>query len=262
MRRIDVKRLSVDAFAPYGIYVQTINPKACKIGEEPIEFFRDMAPVSLGGAGQASISVCRVGKRPPIIDVTEYHSKCAEGNLPIDGDVVMHVGPATPPGEVPLDRIEAFLVPRGTFVTLRPGVWHHAPFALDARHANTLVVLPERTYAVDCEVYEIPPEEQIAIEMPPLFADLVNLDDRAVQKTLREVTAKDLALALNGAGGPETEKAFANVSGRSAEMLRDEMDIMGDVSTFEIEEARSRIAWVIRRLAETGEIAIRRTGAD
>ena len=135
-----------------------------KIGVKPIEFFRDMIPMDLAGASNASFSVCRVEQRPLVIDVTEYHSSCTELNIPLDSDLLMHVGPATPNGVVPLDAIEVFRVPKGTCVTMRPGVWHHAPFVTDADEGNCLVVLPERTYANDCEVYEIPEADQIAIQ--------------------------------------------------------------------------------------------------
>jgi ureidoglycolate lyase len=143
-----------------------VNPDAICIGEEPVEFYRDMVQVDLAGAGSVSLSTCRVLKRPPVVDVTEYHTACGEGILPLDGDVLIHVGPATPNGEVPLDRIEVFRVPQGTAVSLRPGVWHHAPFAVNTEVANVLIVLPERTYANDCEVCEIPEDEQITIEGP------------------------------------------------------------------------------------------------
>jgi ureidoglycolate lyase len=55
-------------------------------------------------------------------------------------------------------------VPRGTLVVLRPGTWHHAPFAIDDKPANVLIVLPERTYANDAVVVELEPAERIRIE--------------------------------------------------------------------------------------------------
>ena len=71
---------------------------------------------------------------------------------------------ATPPGApVPLDRFRAFRVPKGTMVCLRPGVWHHAPFAVGGGPANVLIALPERTYANDCTVVELAEDEQIRI---------------------------------------------------------------------------------------------------
>jgi len=162
--QVAVKELSLEAFEPYGTFANMINPKATKIGAEPIEFFRDMILLDLGAARCAAFSICRVLKRPEVVDVTEYHSSCGEANLPLDGDILIHVAPATPNGVVPLDRIEIFRVPKGTLVALRPGVWHHAPFAVNTGCVNTLIVLPERTYANDCVVHEISKRSRIAIK--------------------------------------------------------------------------------------------------
>ena len=164
MRKVKVKELSQKNFAKYGVYANMINPNTEKIGAEPIEFFRDMVQLDLGVRAIASFSTCRVCERPPVVDVTEFHHSTGEGVLPLDADILIHVGPATPVGDVPLERIEIFRVPRGTFVSLHPGVWHHAPFAHNADVANVLIVLPERTYAVDCHVTEIPEEERIKFE--------------------------------------------------------------------------------------------------
>jgi ureidoglycolate lyase len=165
MRKIRVRELERDSFDAYGSYQQLINPKTEKIGEEPIEFFRDMVQLNLGSVATASISVCRVRKRPFVINTVEYHDGSSEGILPLDGDIIIHVAPATPPDQIPLGRFEAFRVPAGTFVALHAGVWHHAPYALGGEVVNVLIVLPERAYAMDCTVSEIPEKEQIGIEI-------------------------------------------------------------------------------------------------
>ena len=164
MEHVTVQDLTFEAFNPYGTFASMLNPSAIKIGEEPIEFYRDMTQSDLGGSTKVSYSICRVLKRDPVVNVIEYHSTCGEGILPLDGDVVIHVAPATPNGEVPHDRIEVFRVPQGTLVTLRPGVWHHAPYADGCECVNVLIVLPERTYANDCVVVDLEPEEQVRIE--------------------------------------------------------------------------------------------------
>lgn len=165
MREVRVRELAVEAFLPYGRYANLIAPRGERIGAPPIEFYRDMVQQCLGGETAASFSVCRIEKRDLVIDVTEYHTRTAEGILPIDNDVLIHVAPATPcDGTVPVDKIAVFRVPRGTMVVLRPGVWHHAPFAVDGRPANVLIVLPERTYANDCKVFELKEEERIRIQ--------------------------------------------------------------------------------------------------
>lgn len=161
--QIRAKELTLESFNLYGTFAGMIHPSAPKLGAEPVEFYRDMAQLNLGQSAIASFSVCRVKKRPFIVDFIEMHRGCGEGILPLDADAVIHVALATANGDIPLDRIEAFRVPKGTFVALRRGVWHHAPFAASADCANVLIVLPERTYADDCFVFEIPADKRVEI---------------------------------------------------------------------------------------------------
>ena len=83
------------------------------------------------------------------IGTYKYHNTCAEAMLPLDGDAYIHVAPAGPADHVPYDEVEVFRVPKGTMVTLRPGVWHHGPFCEDTDSLQTLIILPERLYAYD-----------------------------------------------------------------------------------------------------------------
>jgi len=164
MRTVKIEDLSPQAFLPFGFYAQQINPSTDKLGAPPVEFFRDMVQQDLGQATRVSFSTCRVEQRAKKIDVSEYHSQTGEAILPLDRDVLIHVGPATAGNAVPLDKLRVFRVPRGTLVVLRPGVWHHAPFTMDGEPANVLIVLPERTYANDCVVVELPEADQLVIE--------------------------------------------------------------------------------------------------
>jgi ureidoglycolate lyase len=165
MRTVKVEELSAEAFLPFGFYADMIDPRAERIGDPPVEFYRDMVQQDLGGASIASFSNCRVEQREPVIDVTEYHTAVGEGILPLDGDVLIHVAPATPPGEAaPVGKMRVFRVPQGTLVVLRPAIWHHAPFTLSGDPVNTLIVLPERTYANDCIVQELEEADKIHIE--------------------------------------------------------------------------------------------------
>ncbi|GAG89001.1 unnamed protein product, partial [marine sediment metagenome] len=94
MRTVKVEELSIEGFLPFGFYGNLINSKGEKLGNPPIEFFRDMVQQDLGGSSIVSFSSCRIEKREPVVDVTEYHSETAEGILPIDNDILIHVGPA------------------------------------------------------------------------------------------------------------------------------------------------------------------------
>lgn len=166
MKTIKAEPLQVEAFLPFGFYANMINPKTEKLGTPPIEFFRDMVQMDMGGVAIPSFSICRVEKRDFVIDVTEYHMSTGEGIMPLDNDILIHVAPAspvkTPP---PLDKIRVFRVPKGTMVVLRPGVWHHAPFTVNEKPSNVLIVLPERTYARDCAVVEIAKADQIQVKL-------------------------------------------------------------------------------------------------
>lgn len=163
MKEIAWKKLTPEEFAKFGTYSTMINPVGPHLGAEPIEFFRDMVQSTMGAVPVASFGVCRVVKRPFVMDVSEYHNGCCEIVMPIDGDVLMHVAPAGPAKEFPFDDAEVFFVPRGTLACLRPGVWHHAPYAYGADVVNCLIMLPERTYYTDCAVWEFPADKHVKI---------------------------------------------------------------------------------------------------
>lgn len=162
MKEIRIRELSQGSFAQYGSYAQMVEPEGPRLGQKPCEFFRDRGVLALNTASVA-FSVTRVCRRPLVIADMEYHSHTGEAILPLDGDIIIHIAYATPKDIVPLDSIEAFLVPQGTLVILRPGVWHSGPFCVNAEHVNILVALPERTYANDCTVFKIPEEQQLKI---------------------------------------------------------------------------------------------------
>jgi len=94
------------------------------------------------------------------------------------------------------------------------------------------------------------------------FEDLVNLEDRAVQRLLREVDSKKLALALKTANDDLKEKIFANMSQRAGEMLREDMEFLGPVRLKDVELAQQEIVNTVRRLEEEGEIIIARGGEE
>lgn len=91
-----------------------------------------------------------------------------------------------------------------------------------------------------------------------VFEDLVKLDDRSIQRVLREVDSKDLALAMRGASEEVKEKIFKNMSSRAAQMLKEDMEIGGPVRLRMVEDAQQRIVAVVRRLDEAEEIVIAR----
>ncbi|MGQ9843329.1 MAG: ureidoglycolate lyase [Spirochaetota bacterium] len=162
MKTIKPKSLNAIEFMEYGFYAHMQNPQTVHFGESPVQFYRDMLQVSMGNATIASFSICRVEKRDLVIQKLECHSFCSEGILPLDGDILIHVAHATRNDMYPFDAINVFIIPQYTMVVLKPGVWHHAPFAVNST-VNTLILLPERTYANDCIRVDIPEQFQLQI---------------------------------------------------------------------------------------------------
>ena len=95
-----------------------------------------------------------------------------------------------------------------------------------------------------------------------VFDDLVRLDDRSMQRALREVDSKDLSLAMRGTSEELQERIFRNQSTRAAQALKEEMEIGGPVRLRQVEEAQQRIVNIVRRLEDAEEIVVQRGGED
>ncbi len=95
-----------------------------------------------------------------------------------------------------------------------------------------------------------------------VFEDIVKLDNRSVQRFLREVDNNDLALALKSTSEEVANVIFSNMSKRLQEMIKEDMEFMGPVRLRDVEEAQQRIVNVIRRLEDAGEIVVARGGGD
>ncbi|MFA0888245.1 MAG: flagellar motor switch protein FliG [Synergistales bacterium] len=94
------------------------------------------------------------------------------------------------------------------------------------------------------------------------FEDILRIDDRSLQKALRDVDGKELALALKGVSDNLREKFYRNMSGRAVEMLKEEMELMGPVRLRDVEESQQKIVNRIRSLEESGEILFSGGGDD
>ena len=114
--------------------------------------------------------------------------------------------------------------------------------------------------------------ESLEIEDPELadeirkkmfvFEDILLLDDRAIQRVLRDVDNADLELALKSSTEEVQNVIFKNLSSRLASMIKEDMDFMGPVRMKDVEEAQQKIVAIIRRLEESAEIVISRGGGD
>lgn len=95
-----------------------------------------------------------------------------------------------------------------------------------------------------------------------VFEDIVKLEDRAIQRILREVDNKDLAMSLKGSNQEVKDKIFKNMSERARTMLTDDMEYMGPVRAKDVQECQSKIVGIIRMLESSGEIVVLRSGVE
>ena len=114
--------------------------------------------------------------------------------------------------------------------------------------------------------------ENLEIEEPELadeirkkmfvFEDILMLDDRSIQRVLREVENSELAVALKNANEEVQNVIFNNMSTRLVDMIKEDMEYMGPVRLKDVEEAQQKIVNIIRKLEDSAEIVISRGGGD
>ena len=114
--------------------------------------------------------------------------------------------------------------------------------------------------------------ESLEIEEPELadeirkkmfvFEDILLLDDRAIQRVLRDVDNNDLEIALKGSNEEVKSVVLKNLSKRLAAMIEEDIEFMGPVRMKDVEEAQQKIVAIIRKLEDSAEIVISRGGGD
>ena len=114
--------------------------------------------------------------------------------------------------------------------------------------------------------------ETLEIEEPELadqirrkmfvFEDILLLDNKSIQRVLRDVDNNDLSISLKNVSEEVQNAIFTNLSKRLASMIKEEMEFMGPVRVKDVEEAQQKIVNIIRKLEDSGEIIISRGGGD
>ncbi len=95
-----------------------------------------------------------------------------------------------------------------------------------------------------------------------VFEDLLQLDDRSVRGLLKEISNDELILSLRTASEDLKEKIFKNVSQRAAQMIREDMEVMGPVKLRDVEQAQLNVIKTARRLADEGKIVLGGKGGE
>lgn len=162
MRMIKAKELTVEAFEKYGVFQNLLdNELMARKSIFPDKFFADLITLDFASTTPASISVCRVKKQEKnIVSFLEAHQYTCEGLLPLDGDVVIFVG--IPEKKFTVDSLEAFIVPKGTFVKLNPLIVHGTQYPVNDDEVHVVCMLPARTFRNDMIPQPLTDEEEMA----------------------------------------------------------------------------------------------------
>ena len=126
---------------------------------------------------------------------------------------------------------------------------------------NTVYRTTEKHIMESLEIEEPELADEIRKKMF-VFEDILLLDDRAIQRVLRDVDNADLGVALKAANEEVQNVIFKNLSKRLAAMIKEDMEFMGPVRMKDVEEAQQKVVSVIRKLEDSGEIVISRGGGD
>ena len=161
MKTIKVQPLTKQDFAIYGAYYKMDDPQGHSLNGELHRFFPDR--LTAYHDGQVAFSPILV-KKPEkmIITQQEYHTTTWEMIMPLNDDMILHVAPASA-GTPVTEYAQAFIVPKNTLVKLNAAIWHLAPLPANENQLAAMIILPECTYANDCTVVDLTPDQQFEI---------------------------------------------------------------------------------------------------
>ncbi len=161
MKQIKVEPLNHDSFAPFGEFYNMATPEGYPLCGAIHKFYPDRLTTTCQGRLAFSPIIVKKPERM-IITQQEYHTTTEELILPLDDDMIIHVAPASG-GAVVTDLAKAFLVPKNTLVKIKAAIWHLAPLPATKEQLTAMIILPECTYANDCPVVDLSPDEQFEI---------------------------------------------------------------------------------------------------
>lgn len=161
MNIIKAVPINNEEFAPFGQFYKMNEPKGYALCGELHKYYPDrLVADSEHRVGYSPIVVKKPEKM--VITQQEYHTTTWEMILPLNDDMVLHVAPASAGTLVP-ELVKAFIVPKGTLVKINTAIWHLAPLPVSKEELNAMIILPECTYANDCTVVDLKPEQYFEI---------------------------------------------------------------------------------------------------
>ena len=161
MRTIQAEPITIEGFAPFGQFYSMTDPQDYALCGELHRFFPDR----LTGDSEHRLGFSPILVKKPekmVITAVEYHTTTWEMIMPLNDNMILHVAP--PSAGTPVTHLtKAFIVPKNTLVKMNAAIWHLAPLPAKADELAAMIVLPECTYANDCTVVDLKPEEQFEI---------------------------------------------------------------------------------------------------
>ena len=171
MKIIRVQPLSEKKFAKYGEYQNLLDDAS--LSEKsifPSGFYADVLKLDFGTSSLPCVSVCQVGKtQRMVVTMLEAHQFTCEGLLPLDDDVIIYAGTPFPGKKFSVENVEAFYVPKGTFVKLNPFILHGTQFPAEKETAHVLCLLPGRTFRNDMLAEMLPEGERAELVREEAF---------------------------------------------------------------------------------------------
>ncbi len=161
MKTIKAQPITHENFAPFGQFYPMGKPSGYALTGELHSFFPDRITADCANHIGFSPIVVRKPERM-VITQQEYHTSTWEMIIPLDDDMIIHCAPASG-GKVVTDFAEAFVVPKNTLVKINAAIWHLAPLPANSEVLTAMIILPECTYANDCPVVDLSPDEQFEI---------------------------------------------------------------------------------------------------
>lgn len=161
MRTIKAIPVTHENFAKFGQFYPMGTPDGYPLCGEIHKFFPDRLVAGCNHrVGYSPIIV----KKPERMVITrqEYHTTTWEMIMPLDDDMILHCAPASA-GTPVTEYAEAFIVPKHTLIKMNAAIWHLAPLPATKEQLTAMIILPECTYANDCTVVDLSPEEQFEI---------------------------------------------------------------------------------------------------
>ena len=161
MKTIKAEKITNENFAPFGQFYEMGNPGGYALCGEIHKFYPDRINAdSTHRIGYSPIVVKKPEKM--IITQQEYHTTTWEMILPLDDDMILHCAPASA-GTPVTEYAKAFIVPKNTLIKMNAAIWHLAPLPANNEQLIAMIILPECTYANDCTVVDLTPEQQFEI---------------------------------------------------------------------------------------------------